>query len=235
MERKGLSVFCLRQLDAEIAGSVIRSLSVSSPTSLSFYQLASHPHYTLLTGYTANGHPYRFYNSIYVNTHLSNDWSGFELNPFPLSNVLPRTPSRFWPSFSASHPTLVRCHPTGDGERERRRWEKEKEKEKDSSGRRKRARERVEAECISPHYTDYVPLANISHCIAYPRKNPTERALIYPISIATWYLTFFCRRWKKVAGYGQRQFSRREIRRRMHGDVLIGMRTCENGRIVRLI
>lgn len=47
------------------------------------YLLASHPHQRLLTGYTANGHPYRFYNSIYVNTHLSNDWSGFELNPFP--------------------------------------------------------------------------------------------------------------------------------------------------------
>lgn len=72
MERKGLSIFCLRQLDVEIAGSVIRPLSVFA-TSLSFYQLASHPHHTLLTGYTANGHPYRFYNSIYVNTHLSND------------------------------------------------------------------------------------------------------------------------------------------------------------------
>jgi hypothetical protein len=47
-------------------------------------------------------------------------------------------------------------------ERER---EREREKEKSISGRRKRARERVEAECISPHYTDYVPLANISHCI----------------------------------------------------------------------
>lgn len=35
-----------------------------------------------------NGHPYRFYNSIYVNTHLSNDWLGLEqqqnnpLSPF---------------------------------------------------------------------------------------------------------------------------------------------------------
>lgn len=73
IERKGLSVFYLRQPDAEIAGSVIRPFSVFALVSLSFYQLASHPHHALLTGYTANGHPYRFYNSIYVNTHLSND------------------------------------------------------------------------------------------------------------------------------------------------------------------
>lgn len=35
-------------------------------------RISSPPNYPL-TGYTANGHPYRFYNSIYVNTHLSND------------------------------------------------------------------------------------------------------------------------------------------------------------------
>jgi len=70
---RGLPIFCLRQPDVEITGSVIRPLFVFASASLSFYQLASHPHHTLLTGYTANGHPYRFYNSIYVNTHLSND------------------------------------------------------------------------------------------------------------------------------------------------------------------
>lgn len=35
-------------------------------------RISSPPNYPL-TGYMANGHPYRFYNSIYVNTHLSND------------------------------------------------------------------------------------------------------------------------------------------------------------------
>lgn len=179
--------------------------------SLSFYQLASHPHHTLLTGYTANGHPYRFYNSIYVNTHLSNDWSGFELNPFPLSNVLPRTPSRFWPSFSASHPPLVRYHLTGNGE-----WEKgRREKEKSSSGRRKRARERVEAECISPHYTDYVPLANISRCIdAHTLAKIRQKGRSPSLSRHVW---IFCHRWKKVARYGQA--IRQEIRYCSHEDI----------------
>jgi len=40
-------------------------------------------------------------------------------------------------------------------ERERERQQRQKEE----------GAERVEAECISPHYTDYVPLANISRCI----------------------------------------------------------------------
>lgn len=183
MERKGLSVFCLRQADVEIAGSVIRPLSVFAHVSLSFYQLASHPHRTLLTGYTANGHPYRFYNSIYVNTHLSNDWSGFELNPFPLSSVLPRTPSRFWPSFSASHPPLVRYYLTGTGEWERGRRERERERE-----RQKRQKEEGAGESwgrmylASLHWLRAFGQHLALHRRANPRKNPTERALAVPIA-----------------------------------------------------
>ena len=59
---------------------------VTEPASILTLSLASHPH--PLRGYTANGHPYRFYNSIYVNTHLSNDWSSFERPTLSLSSFL---------------------------------------------------------------------------------------------------------------------------------------------------
>lgn len=80
--------------------------------------LASHPHYfTLLTGYTTNGHPYRFYNSIYVNTHLSNDWSGLVLAPlffsFGLSLFLPFSPSILsFSVFLATIPLSLRFVPS---------------------------------------------------------------------------------------------------------------------------
>lgn len=92
----------------------------------------------------------------------------------------------------ASPPAILRWYDTTPREMENEKGEEERERKR--KDRRKRARKRVEAECVSPHYTDYVPLTNISRCIdahTLAKIRQKERLpYAYYLHHATWYLTF---------------------------------------------
>lgn len=127
----------------------------------------------------------------------------------------------------ASPPAILRWYDTTPREMENEKGEEEREREKDRNGRRKRARERVEAECISPHYTDYVPLANISRCIdAHTLAKIRQKERLSTHAYRDVISDFFTIGEKKIMEYGQRRFSR-GIHYRLHEDILIEMQTCE--------
>lgn len=156
-----------------------------------------------------------------MNTHLSNDWSGFELNPFPPSSVLPRTPSRFWPSFSASHPPLVRYHPTGDGEWERGRREREREMV-EGRGRGRELRPNV-SRLITPT-TCLWPTSRVAST-RIPSQKSDRKSAYLPHAYRDVISDFFIVGRKNSGIRSTAIFLSQEIYYRLHKDILIEMQT----------